>query len=415
MASTLICHENKQNSNTNANNTVEAIEVTVLLDLIYKFRQTNPEYEFLLKLITTIGADILRVVYNVFGWNEYEQKDSQDWHIKSHVANCQCLIGSLMNHSCVPNVNWEWKNGEIWFTTNRTIGVGQHLTITYGPHKNMDYFKRQLVSVNILFSRTFYRNFLILQHLNHYLFACACSACYVDAIKGDCLQCRNCSGPVVFNSAANNEPNLNGYCLSCCQPYAQFNRSIRALKSVKDRIQTLAALVKIKADEPNLLTQAVYLLKRLLNLSLGSSEPIIETVFVCSSVIEHFPQDELNYRSKRDLINLALIINTALPMDIPSHLLKGSFICSIRFWLYSLQRWIKHMFENENDLKMMIKNYTDSNEYMIEMRDALRMFNYRYQEALHFLISNNATSDGPLHQMVRFEIQSLNKQLQNGL
>src|SRR5699024_6579771 len=120
------------------------------------------------------------VIYNVFGWHEWLSRD--DGWMRKHVANCQCLVGSLINHSCAPNTNWEWKDGVIKFTTNAPITKDTEITITYGPNEEMPYLQRQ-------------------ERLNHYFFACKCKCCFNDALRSNNLRCRHCTGPVLFNSA----------------------------------------------------------------------------------------------------------------------------------------------------------------------------------------------------------------------
>ena len=114
MSSILWDHNSKHSLQANIHHTIIGMEVAVLLDLVHDFFKQN-DNEFMLSFIDMIIVDTRRIIFNVFGWHEY----NEDWTLRGHVANCQCLVGSLINHSCVPNTNWEFNNGQIRFVTNR--------------------------------------------------------------------------------------------------------------------------------------------------------------------------------------------------------------------------------------------------------------------------------------------------------
>jgi uncharacterized protein len=38
----------------------------------------------------------------------------------------------LLNHSCAPNCDAEWQNGQIWIVANRDIAAGEEITFDYG-------------------------------------------------------------------------------------------------------------------------------------------------------------------------------------------------------------------------------------------------------------------------------------------
>lgn len=120
MSSLLWDHDSKHGLQSNIQHTVVGIEVSVLLDIVHNYRDKVkqmglPKDYTLVKFIDMVVVDTRRIIFNVFGWHEY----SEDWTLRGHVANCQCLVGSLINHSCVPNTNWEFENGEIKFTTKQ--------------------------------------------------------------------------------------------------------------------------------------------------------------------------------------------------------------------------------------------------------------------------------------------------------
>lgn len=115
MSSILWDHDSKHGQTANVHHSVVGLELAILLDLVHSIRRQKPSDEFFLDFIDMIIVDTRRIIFNVFGWQEY----NQDWSLKGQIANCQCLVGSLINHSCVPNTNWEFQNGEIRFTTNQ--------------------------------------------------------------------------------------------------------------------------------------------------------------------------------------------------------------------------------------------------------------------------------------------------------
>lgn len=120
MSSLLWDHDSKHSFQSNVHHTVVGIEVAVLLDIVHDYRDKAkhiglPEDYTSVKFIDMVVVDTRRIIFNVFGWHEY----NEDWTLRGHVANCQCLVGSLINHSCVPNTNWEFENGQIKFITNQ--------------------------------------------------------------------------------------------------------------------------------------------------------------------------------------------------------------------------------------------------------------------------------------------------------
>ena len=136
IAASLCDHNDKHSRQTNAYHTVLAIVVTILLELVNGLHLEQDRFRHFAELVI-IG--MRRIVFNVFGWHEFEHTSSN----RNYVANCQCLVGSLINHSCVPNTTWEWRDGIIRFVSNVAIAKGSQITITYGPNDQMSYTKRQ--------------------------------------------------------------------------------------------------------------------------------------------------------------------------------------------------------------------------------------------------------------------------------
>lgn len=114
MASILWDHNSKHSIYYNVHHTIIGVEIGALLELVHGYVKHLDPSQFL-SYIDMLIVDTRRIIFNVFGWHEY----NDDWSLRAHIANCQCLVGSLINHSCVPNTNWEFTNGVIRFTTNR--------------------------------------------------------------------------------------------------------------------------------------------------------------------------------------------------------------------------------------------------------------------------------------------------------
>ena len=176
---------------------VTGMAVALVHFLIYKGKlkkSTLDNIEQYSRLLENVAIAINRIHTNGFAWatdstvlvnnpNQINNNNSESEVVK--VASCVFLISCFFNHSCYPNADWEiTHNGTIFFTTNRSIGPGEQLTICYGPKKNMDFEKRQ--------SRLY----------DDYCFFCHCVVCMKDAANlGNTLKCpnTNCLGPVVMN------------------------------------------------------------------------------------------------------------------------------------------------------------------------------------------------------------------------
>ena len=83
-----------------------------LMSHLLLLNNTVDEY---IRLIVIIQMNIRKLITNVFSWNNYDDNCC----VTKTVATCQCLIGSLINHSCNPNVEWDFRNGCIIYTALR--------------------------------------------------------------------------------------------------------------------------------------------------------------------------------------------------------------------------------------------------------------------------------------------------------
>lgn len=100
-----------------------------------------------MQLVAIVQLNIRKLVTNVFSWNIYDET----YQVKKSVGTCQCLVGeltgevansltfadnlliiagSLINHSCSPNVEWDFKNGCIVYTSLRSVFSGQDFSDT---------------------------------------------------------------------------------------------------------------------------------------------------------------------------------------------------------------------------------------------------------------------------------------------
>lgn len=72
-------------------------------------------FEVFVKLVDIALINIRKLMTNVFSWQ------SNCIHEDTAVGTCHVLIGSNINHSCIPNVNWSFSNGCIIYTTTRLV------------------------------------------------------------------------------------------------------------------------------------------------------------------------------------------------------------------------------------------------------------------------------------------------------
>lgn len=249
MASTLWVHNDNQSAIKNAHHTVVGIETAVLLDLTHGLRQQRPKMDFFVTFVDLVIVNFRRIIVNVFGWHEYDDSGI----IADYVANAQCLVGSLINHSCQPNCTWSFEDGLIRFVANGPIRAGEEITITYGPNKQIPYEKRQ-------------------ERLNHYQFACKCLACYEAVLKGDNLRCLVCSGPLAIGSVLNLDPNLNGKCLLCYAPYKDLKGATKQLTNLRKAIKEAYTLSPVLPNPRPTLKEVFAQVQTMASLSLPCSE-----------------------------------------------------------------------------------------------------------------------------------------------
>lgn len=74
----------------------------------------NHSYEDFARLVEILLLNVRKLTTNMFSWNSLSSSGDLQ-----NVATCQCLVGSLINHSCKPNVDWEFVNGCIVYTASR--------------------------------------------------------------------------------------------------------------------------------------------------------------------------------------------------------------------------------------------------------------------------------------------------------
>ena len=70
-----------------------------------------------INIVEIILFNIRKLGTNVFSWNLYDS----NYSVKRNIGTCECLVGSFINHSCDPNVEWDFKNGCIIYTALRFV------------------------------------------------------------------------------------------------------------------------------------------------------------------------------------------------------------------------------------------------------------------------------------------------------
>ena len=146
------------------------------------------------------------------------------------------------------------------------------------------------------------------KRLNHYFFSCKCEACFKDAQNGLNLRCIQCSGPVVFNSALNEVPSLNGNCLLCYSKYENFEQTISQFTNLRQSIKSLKSIgLLIKKTDKPYICGIIDSLHKIVNLSLPCSTEVGQSMIECSNSIENFGK-QINL-PLADKLNLALFMN----------------------------------------------------------------------------------------------------------
>nr|XP_027201716.1 uncharacterized protein LOC113795708 [Dermatophagoides pteronyssinus] len=317
MSSILWDHNSKHSTWANVHHIVFGVETAIILDIVHNM-SLEKNKEFMFNFMDTIIVDIRRIIFNVFGWHEYYD----DWTLRGHIANCQCLVGSLVNHSCVPNTNWEFKNGQIIFTTNRPIKKDEEITITYGPNKEMHYDRRQ-------------------ERLNHYFFACRCQACLTDARNGYALSCIHCNdGPVPFEVPLNNEPQLSGQCILCFKKYPDFQSNIDEYKKCLDHLRQISQIIPLHQDLI-LLDKAKEMARKLANLSIIPN-PIVSRALLLFTNIVKICDKLLDYGEK---LQLCLLVDSFLPGTFDDSAINQNdddkLLENLNYWFESLADYIR--------------------------------------------------------------------------
>lgn len=324
MSSILADHDVLHTGKDNVTHVIMGIEIAIALQLAHPNSVPFSSSAFT-RFAAMICTDIRRVIYNVFGWT--------DWDLDTYIANCQCLVGSLVNHSCAPNTRWQWKDGVISFVAKRDIPAGEEVTISYGPSSSSQTYKSRQT------------------RLNHYLFACACSACFKDVTTSEnVLRCKACPfGPVVFSSSLNKEPHLNGRCLSCYTAYPAFSRAVRELNRCKanakmaDSLSLLPPLDATSGSGTELLQRSIELLGTIGRLSLESSEPALRATLRVMTVLSRLSPLIEQSLSLEGRLHLVTLLDQSLVSTLPASCLNGKVIKSLHFWFNTVIQWAREL------------------------------------------------------------------------
>ena len=215
--SNLVEHTDRHNPNIWIQNTITAIELTILLhyrrvlkkDIIYDIKS-------LASVANIISTYLSRLSTNAFG--RYVDKSSD-----THIANCLCLFSSLINHNCDPNTKWYFTEEYIEFQSKRHIEMGEEINASYGPDLTDSLIERN----NKL--------------REDYYFECNCLACLQSIRTIRSLKCLSCGGPVAYelqNSAKS--------CLECGQSYPKVDEMI---EEVDDILQDINQLIERLTDD----------------------------------------------------------------------------------------------------------------------------------------------------------------------
>lgn len=145
---------------------------STLLTLFYLDRKgviSDWSNEQVAKLGTIIQSFTCRIETNVFGIYDYVEANEISAKIFGanafgfspvHRGEGVAWLGSIVNHSCVPNSQWGFVGNYIVFRSLRDINKGEEITISYGPNKNIHQVVSRLAVLKM-----------------KYHFDCDCSGC----------------------------------------------------------------------------------------------------------------------------------------------------------------------------------------------------------------------------------------------
>lgn len=196
---------------------------------------------------------------------------------------------------------------------------------------------------------------------------------------------------MVFGSAQNKEPQLDGKCLSCFEKHEHFEEAVKMLTDVKKSIFELFCLTAVYQSE-SILEKATKLLTDLVDLSLPESEFTCQSVLLSSLIFERSKHLLKNDEQK---LKLALLFDRALPTVIPKHLLDKKSLYSLKFWLNLLVEKKTYFEEQLNG------NYWQS----------VNQFKQRLLKALQSMSKDNNATD-LVKQMVKSVSSQLNQSVQ---
>ncbi len=193
----LVDHKECHDLETKVLVTFRSIQMAIIFDYFEEFKFNDQNFTQNMKeLSLLLESNHYKVLINAFGM--YEQMSSKRSFRGEHIGNAVCLKTSYFNHSCVPNLFWQFNGNHITVITTRKVRAGEELSISYGPYaESMSFEKRQ----DIL--------------KNRYFFSCNCSACLNDAKQLPTLKCIECSkGLIIYD-----KDSIKCSCLVCAQDF----------------------------------------------------------------------------------------------------------------------------------------------------------------------------------------------------
>ncbi|KAH9426249.1 hypothetical protein DERP_007189 [Dermatophagoides pteronyssinus] len=168
-----------------------------------------------------IARDFSRMQTNSFCWSDgpidldetstLAIQHPQQLVLSNMIANCIECISSFFNHSCKPNLYWQFNSNGIIICATRSIKQGEQLTISYGTDFNRQTFDQRQISLQY-----------------NYCFYCQCIICNNDcSIMKNVIKCLNdkCSGPLVLNK--------HNACISCGKFPFDLRNAYRLMNKMK--------------------------------------------------------------------------------------------------------------------------------------------------------------------------------------
>ena len=120
--------------------------------------------------------------------------------------------------------------------------------------------------------------------------------------------------------------------------YNNFDQSIKELTKVKELVKIMSKVALIHPNEIGL-NKTIELIKKMADLSLPENESVCRALLTASKIIEEC--NLVPSWSQQQRLELALLLDSALPLEIPFRLVDGKCLNSLKYWMGSMLKFIE--------------------------------------------------------------------------